>query len=130
MLLLFGYTKHYCSTLITALVVISLLLGLLVLVTPSRLALAIVLLGFIGLGAGVTMVLQVVALSYAIPSHLLGTCITFASAIRALGGAVGITIFSSIYSNKMADELARIIEVTVEREAYRRNPSRASSLHS
>lgn len=39
------------------------------------------------------------------PSFLLGTAGTFSVSCRALGGIIGITIFTAIYNNKMAARL-------------------------
>lgn len=55
--------------------------------------------------------IPVAALSLSVPSFLLGTAGTLSIAARALGGIVGITIFTAIYDNKMgvalpADEAA------------------------
>ena len=47
----------------------------------------------------------VVALSLSVPSFLLGTAGTLSISARALGGIVGITIFTAIYDNKYAVNL-------------------------
>lgn len=66
-----GVFKHYRILLTTSVLIISLFCGLLALVTPSRVAMMLVFTGIIGLGVGVTTVLPVVILTYAVPSHLL-----------------------------------------------------------
>lgn len=45
---------------------------------------------------------QVVALGLSVPSYLIGTAATISISCRALGGNIGITIFTAIYSNKYA----------------------------
>jgi hypothetical protein len=47
----------------------------------------------------------VVALGLSVPSYLLGTAGTLAISARALGGIVGITIFTAIYDNKYSKNL-------------------------
>jgi hypothetical protein len=44
----------------------------------------------------------VVALGLSIPSFLIGTAATISISCRALGGIIGITIFTAIYNNKYA----------------------------
>ncbi|KEF54080.1 uncharacterized protein A1O9_09875 [Exophiala aquamarina CBS 119918] len=94
-------TRRYRSVLVIALIIIALFLGLLALVTPSRLAMACAFTGLVGLGVNVATVLPPTILSYSVPSHLFGTGGTLLASTRALGGTVGITIFSTIYGNKM-----------------------------
>ena len=45
---------------------------------------------------------SVVALGLSIPSFLIGTAATISISCRALGGIIGITIFTAIYNNKYA----------------------------
>lgn len=45
------------------------------------------------------------ALSLSVPSFLLGTAGTLSISARALGGIIGITIFTAIYDNKMGSAL-------------------------
>lgn len=52
-----------------------------------------------------TKYLIVAALSLSVPSFLLGTAGTLSIAARAFGGIIGITIFTSIYNNKMGEAL-------------------------
>jgi hypothetical protein len=52
---------------------------------------------------------SVVALSLSVPSYLLGTAGTLSVSGRALGGAVGITIFTSIYHNNMGTALPKAV---------------------
>lgn len=58
-----------------------------------------------GIGTAVTTVIPVVALALSVPSILLGTAETLSVSCRALGGIIGITIFTAIYNNKMAARL-------------------------
>lgn len=69
--LVLGRLRHYRTMLVTSLILLALFLGLLALVTPSRVAMACVFTGIIGLCVGVTTVLPVVVLSYSVPSHLM-----------------------------------------------------------
>ncbi|KAI8400685.1 hypothetical protein FOFC_19533 [Fusarium oxysporum] len=62
-----------------------------------------------GCGTAVTTVIPVVALSLSVPSYLLGTAGTLSVSGRALGGAIGITIFTSIYHNKMGTALPKAV---------------------
>ena len=47
----------------------------------------------------------VAALALSVPSFLLGVAGTLTISCRALGGIIGITIFTAIHSNKLATEL-------------------------
>lgn len=47
--------------------------------------------------------LEVVALGLSVPSFLIGTAATVSISCRALGGIIGVTIFTAIYDNKYAD---------------------------
>ncbi|TVY85828.1 Efflux pump, partial [Lachnellula willkommii] len=96
-----GKTHSYRIMLCLSLLLISVFCGLLALVTPSRIAMTLVFTAFIGLGVGVTTVIPVVILTYSVPSYLIGTAGTILASTRALGGTIGITIFSSIYGNQM-----------------------------
>lgn len=53
--------------------------------------------------------LPVVALALSVPSFLLGTAGTLSVSGRAFGGIIGITIFTSIYHNKMGSELPKAV---------------------
>ena len=66
-----GKTQHYRSLLVVSVAMVALFLGLLALVTPSRVAICLVFTGFIGLGVGVTTVIPVVILTYSVPSYLM-----------------------------------------------------------
>jgi hypothetical protein len=72
---------------------------------PSRLSWAYAFSAMFGIGTAVTTVIPIVALALSVPSFLLGTAGTFSVSCRALGGIIGISIFTSIYNNKMADRL-------------------------
>lgn len=72
---------------------------------PSRLTWAYAFSAMFGIGTAVTTVIPIVALALSVPSFLLGTAGTFSVSCRALGGIIGITIFTAIYNNKMADRL-------------------------
>lgn len=55
----------------------------------------------------------VVALGLSVPSFLLGTAGTLSISFRALGGIVGITIFTAIYDNKIAINLPKEVSSVV-----------------
>ncbi|GAM43429.1 hypothetical protein TCE0_050r18235 [Talaromyces pinophilus] len=60
-----------------------------------------------GIGTAVTTVIPVVAMGLSVPSFLLGTAGTIGVSCRAFGGIIGITIFTSIYNNKIGAALAQ-----------------------
>ncbi|KAH8696067.1 major facilitator superfamily domain-containing protein [Talaromyces proteolyticus] len=106
---------HYRTYLTGSLVVISIFCGLLTLVTPSRHAMALVFLGIIGFGSGGPSMLPVVLVSYSVPEFLLGTASTVMTSTRALGGIIGITIFTAIYSNALSTKLpTAVAEAAIE----------------
>ncbi|KAM5345965.1 hypothetical protein ACJ41O_011826 [Fusarium nematophilum] len=94
-----GVLKHYRLLLVSSVVLISIFCGLLALVNASRAAMLLVFTGLIGLGVGVTTTLPNVILTYAVPSHLIGTAGTLLASCRGLGGIIGITIFATINGN-------------------------------
>src|ERR1700733_7326895 len=75
------------------------------LINPSRLSWAYAFSALFGIGTAVTTVIPVVALVLSVPSFLLGTAGTLSISCRALGGIVGITIFTTIFNNKIASSL-------------------------
>jgi hypothetical protein len=56
-----------------------------------------------------TNILSVVALGLSIPSFLIGTAATISISCRALGGIIGITIFTAIYNNKYASYVGPVL---------------------
>ncbi|CAK7237200.1 hypothetical protein SEUCBS140593_009878 [Sporothrix eucalyptigena] len=97
-----GVFRHYRLILVSAILLITTFCGLLALVDSTRHAM---LLGFtcvIGIGVGVTTAIPNVILTYAVPSHLIGTAGTLLASCRGLGGTVGITIFAAINGNYTA----------------------------
>src|ERR1700744_3902606 len=76
------------------------------LINPNRLSWAYAFSAMFGIGTAVTTVIPVVALVLSVPSFLLGTAGTLSVAGRALGGIIGITIFTAIYNNKISSALA------------------------
>lgn len=80
-------------------------LGLMSMLNQSRLTWAYAFSAMFGIGTAVTTVIPIVALALSVPSFLLGTAGTFSVSCRALGGIIGITIFTAIYNNKMAARL-------------------------
>jgi hypothetical protein len=82
-------------------------------VNPNRLAMACAFSALFGIGTAVTTVIPIVALGLSVPSFLLGTAGTISISCRALGGIVGITIFTSIFNNKYAAHLQQYVPKTV-----------------
>ena len=104
-------------------------------INPNRLAMACVFSALFGIGTAVTTVipskplptlppgisltsLSVVALGLSVPSFLLGTAGTISISCRALGGIVGITIFTSIFNNKYAAHLQQYVPTAVKGQGY------------
>src|ERR1700749_3514633 len=75
------------------------------LVNPKRLSWAYAFSSMAGIGTAVTTVIPIVALVLSVPSFLLGTAGTLSVSCRALGGIVGITIFTTIHNNKIGASL-------------------------
>ncbi|KAE9379771.1 MFS general substrate transporter [Stipitochalara longipes BDJ] len=95
-------TRSYRVMLVVALFWCSLFTGLMGLVNSQRLPWAYAFSTLFGIGTAVTTVIPVVALGLSIPSFLIGTAATISISCRALGGIIGITIFTAIYNNKYA----------------------------
>ncbi|KAJ5771540.1 hypothetical protein N7520_002069 [Penicillium odoratum] len=102
-------TKSYRVMLVVALLWCSLFTGLMALVNPQRLSWAYAFSALFGMGTAVTTVIPVVAIGLSVPSFLLGTAGTISIACRALGGIVGITIFTTVYNNKIAASTAQYV---------------------
>ncbi|CAK7205296.1 hypothetical protein SEUCBS139899_008065 [Sporothrix eucalyptigena] len=98
-------TKSYRTLLVCCLLWCSLFTGLMALLNDKRLSWAYAFSALFGAGTAVTTVIPVVALALSVPSFLLGTAGTISVSCRALGGIIGITIFTAIYDNKMATAL-------------------------
>jgi hypothetical protein len=75
------------------------------LVTPERLNWAYAFSTLFGIGTAVTTTIPVTALALSIPSFLIGTAATVSISCHALGGIIGITIFTAIYNNKYASSV-------------------------
>lgn len=95
-------TRSYRTMLVAALFWCSLFTGLMALVNSQRLSWAYAFSTLFGIGTAVTTTIPVVALGLSIPSFLIGTAATISISCRALGGIIGITIFTAIYNNKYA----------------------------
>jgi EmrB/QacA subfamily drug resistance transporter len=89
----------------TALMTVSMfLLGNLGVTTPIwKTALYLVLLG---LGLGMTMQVLVLAAQNAVPYELLGVATSGSTLFRQIGGAIGVSAFGAIFSNRLALHLA------------------------
>jgi len=72
---------------------------------PNRLSWAYAFSALFGIGTAITTVIPIVALVLSVPSFLLGTAGTLSVACRALGGIIGITIFTAIHQNKIGAAL-------------------------
>ncbi|KAM0815749.1 putative Major facilitator superfamily (MFS) profile domain-containing protein [Seiridium cardinale] len=95
-------TKSYRLLLVLALFWCSLFAGLMGLTDSSRLSWAYGFSSMLGLGTAVTTTIPIVALGLSVPSYFLGTAATISVSCRALGGIIGITIFTAVYNNKYA----------------------------
>ncbi|KAI1842923.1 hypothetical protein JX266_010941 [Neoarthrinium moseri] len=95
-------TKSYRMLLVLAMFWCSLFAGLMGLIGPSRLNWAYGFSTMLGLGTAVTTTIPITALGLSVPSYLLGTAATISVSCRALGGVIGITIFTAVYNNKYA----------------------------
>jgi len=96
-------TKSYRWMLAGALFWCALFTGLMGLVTSTRLSFALAFSTLFGLGTAITTTIPVTALGLSVPSFLIGTAATISISCRALGGIIGITIFTAIYNNKYAE---------------------------
>lgn len=84
------------------------------LINANRLSWAYAFSALFGIGTAVTTVIPVVALVLSVPSFLLGTAGTLSVSCRALGGIVGITIFTTIHNNKIGSSLPQHIAAVLE----------------
>ncbi|KAF7945409.1 hypothetical protein EAE96_010183 [Botrytis aclada] len=96
-------TKSYRWMLVGSLFWCALFTGLMAMVTSTRLPMAYAFSTLFGLGTAVTATIPAVALGLSVPGFLIGTAATVSTSCRALGGIVGITIFTAIYNNKYAE---------------------------
>jgi MFS family permease len=111
-------TKSYRTLLVGALLWCSLFLGLMALINPNRLAMACTFSALFGIATAITTVIPIVALTLSVPSFLLGIAGTLSVSIRALGGIIGITIFTAIFNNKYAAHLASYVPAAVLGQGY------------
>jgi len=56
----------------------------------------------------------VTALGLSVPSYLLGTAATISVSCRALGGIIGITIFTAVYNNKYSSIVGPLVANNAE----------------
>jgi EmrB/QacA subfamily drug resistance transporter len=75
-----------------------------------------------GLGLGLTMQVLVLAVQNSVEPRDLGTATSAATFFRSIGGSIGVSVFSAIFNNKMADNLAH------ELPRLAANPSLAKEL--
>lgn len=111
--LFFGYVstavKQFRWPLVGASFFLTLFLGLVSRATPENLAYFEVMMFLIGFFTASTEVIPVAGMGLIVPSHLIATAIMVLSTMRALGGALGISILSAVYSNKAAVYLPQYI---------------------
>jgi hypothetical protein len=84
------------------------------LTNPHRLSWAYAFSALFGIGTAVTTVIPIVALVLSIPSFLLGAAGTLSVSCRALGGIIGITMFTAILNNKLGSSLPHNIGSVLE----------------
>jgi EmrB/QacA subfamily drug resistance transporter len=62
------------------------------------------------LGAGLGLVMQVLVLAVqnAVPTEQLGTATSAATFFRSIGGSIGVSVFSTIFNSRFADNLAAL----------------------
>jgi hypothetical protein len=84
------------------------------LTNPRRLSWAYAFSALFGIGTAVTTVIPIVALVLSVPSFLLGAAGTLSVSCRALGGIIGITMFTAILNNKLGSSLPRDIGSVLE----------------
>ena len=67
----------------------------------------------LGLGLGLVMQVLVLAAQNAVPYAMLGVATSGSTLFRQIGGAVGVSIFGAIFSNRLTTELAKRIPAGV-----------------
>ncbi|HEY2310654.1 MAG TPA: MDR family MFS transporter [Gaiellaceae bacterium] len=60
----------------------------------------------LGLGLGLVMQVLVLAAQNAVPYKMLGVATSGSTLFRQIGGAIGVSVFGAIFSNRLATELA------------------------
>ena len=96
---------HYRLQGIFGLAIMALGLALISRVTPqTSYASAVVNIALIGFGLGITMPLYTIAVQNTVPYNVLGAATSSVPFFRAIGGTVGLSIFGSIMSNRLASE--------------------------
>jgi hypothetical protein len=96
---------HYRLQGIFGLAIMALGLALISRVTPqTSYASAVVNISLIGFGLGITMPLYTIAVQNTVPYNVLGAATSSVPFFRAIGGTVGLAIFGSIMTNRLASE--------------------------
>jgi EmrB/QacA subfamily drug resistance transporter len=67
----------------------------------------------LGLGLGLVMQVLVLAAQNAVPYRMLGVATSGSTLFRQIGGAIGVSVFGAIFSNRLASELAARLHVGV-----------------
>ncbi|HTT87384.1 MAG TPA: MDR family MFS transporter [Acidimicrobiales bacterium] len=85
----------------------------------------------IGLGLGLVMQVLVVAVQNAVPYGQLGTATSNATFFRMVGGAFGVSLFGSIFSDRLLAELPKYLPASVLRHLSKNisiNPAQIDAL--
>ena len=91
--------------LVAALCTLTLFSGLMALCGPENQSTFLGLLAVVGFSSAFGTIIPVSGTSLSVPSALIGTALQVQQSARALGGTIGITIFSAIFSAKIATYL-------------------------
>ena len=106
---------HYRLQGIFGLAIMALGLALLSRVTPeTSYASAVVNIALIGFGLGITMPLYTIAVQNTVPYNVLGAATSSVPFFRAIGGTVGLSIFGSIMTNRLASEFLTKLPETIK----------------
>ncbi len=96
---------HYRLQGIFGLAIMALGLALISTVSPeTSYGSAVAYIALIGFGLGITMPLYVIAVQNTVPYKLLGAATSSVPFFRAIGGTIGLSIFGSIITNRLASE--------------------------
>ena len=88
--------------LVLLLALLALFCGLQAINQPNTLSVAVGLGVGVGLGSALLLVVPVAGVATCVPSQLIGTSLTLLSCCRGIGGTIGITIFASVYGDKIS----------------------------
>ena len=100
--------------LVSLLSLLAIFCGLQAINTPDSLATCVGLGAGVGLGSALLLVVPVAGVATSVPSHLIGTSLTLLSCARGIGGVIGITIFASVYGDKIGTYLPVYVGAAAE----------------